>query len=545
MNSFLAQMRNLGPARLATMGGLALGLLGFIIFIAVRFSSPQMELLYGNMDQPTAKRVVQALEERNVPFQLADGGATVQVPGADVLKMRVELSELAAGSNVSLGYELFDTMDSLGTTNFMQQVNLVRALEGELSRTIMAMAGVKGARVHLVMPKREMFSREVLEPSASVVIGMEAGRLKPAQVVSIQQLVAAAVPRLEPSKISVVDDRGTLLARTFEDDGQMMATTHEEMRLAQESRLARSVEALLEQSLGAGKVRAEVNVAMNFDRIVVNEEIYDPEGQVVRSTVTVEEQNSSEDKEPDPVTVEGNLPDADFGAEGATSRSTEQRTEETTNFEVSRRVVNQIREPGQVDRISVAVLVDGIYERNADGMMEYQPRTQEQMDQLGQLVRAAIGYDADRGDEVTITNLPFFAAEQVEDLGPDIVFLWFTKDELVRMAEGLGVALVAILVILLVVRPLITRAFESLPAGGPRLSTAGAEMAALGGPGGAPPVPVEDESLVEEYDADELIDIEKVEGRVKASSFRKIGEIVEKHPDEALSIVRNWLYQGS
>ncbi|MEQ8509779.1 MAG: flagellar basal-body MS-ring/collar protein FliF [Rhodospirillaceae bacterium] len=540
MNPFTQQLKNLGPARLAAMAGVAVGLIAFIIFFATRFSAQPMELLYGNLSMTDSREITRQLELSGIKFQVEEDGAEIMVPADQVTQVRLQMAEQALPTGGSVGYELFDNMDALGATNFMQNVNLVRALEGELARTIRSIEGVQSARVHLVMPQREMFTREVQDPSASVYIKMSAGRLAPNQVNAVQHMIASAIPKLMPSNISIVDERGTLLSRTFGNDDEMVAVQQDEARIKLENRLSSAIVAMVESSLGPGKVRAEVRAEMDFDRVVTEEEIYDPDGQVPRSTVTVDENLETLDSDPDNVTVGQNLPDAQFQNQGGPRSSTsEQRTEETVNFEISKRVVNQIRESGVVRRLSVAVLVDGNYVEDENGERVYQALPTETMDKLESLVRSAIGADAARGDQIEVINMPFTSFDDLAgDIEPFDLF-GFSKEEVMRMAEGLGVAIVAVLVILLVVRPLVTKAFESMPAEDALLSADGG-LAQLTGPGGMPmPMPTEDE----DEDLDELIDIDKVEGRVKASSLRKINDIVDKHPEEAISIFRTWLYQ--
>lgn len=536
----LQQFRNLGPARLAAMGGVAFGLIAFIIFFATRFSAPQMELLYGELNATDSREIIRQLETTGATFRMQNNGTEILVPAEQVTSIRMQMAEQGLPSGGSVGYELFDSMDALGTTNFVQNINLVRALEGELARTIKSIEGVQSARVHLVMPQREMFSRESQEPTASVYIKMRGGRLNEAQVSAIQHLIASAVPKLRPSNISLVDERGTLLSRSFENDGQMVAQAQDEARLKLEKRLAGSILTLVESSLGPGKVRAEVRAEMDFDKVVTNEEIFNPDQQVPRSTVTVDENNSSLESDQNNVTVGQNLPDAQLNNQGGPkSQTSERRTEETTNFEISKTVRNQVRDQGIVKRLSVAVLVDGTYTTADDGTKTYAALPQETIDKITSLTQSAIGYDANRGDVIEVVNMPFTDLDALTEGPPEFNLLGFSKDEVMRMAEGLGVAIVAVLVILLVVRPLVTRAFESMPQGEDQLIS-GDGVPQLTGPGGVPmPVP----GAEEEEDLDELIDIDKVEGRVKASSLRKISDIVDKHPEEALSIVRTWLYQ--
>ena len=551
MDAFLQMVRNLGPMRLAVMGGVVLGLIGFFIFLTTRLTTPQMSLLYGDLQQDDSASIVNQLESMSVPFELKRGGAEIHVPSDRALRLRLSMAERGLPSGGSVGYELFDRADSLGTTNFVQNVNLVRALEGELARTIGSLNSVKSARVHLVMPKRELFSREKQEPSAAVILNMRgATRVDSQQVLAIQHLVAASIPGLVPNRISIVDEKGALLARGFEGDdtAAAMAARGEEMRRGFELRTAKALEQLLERTVGFGNVRAEVTAELDFDRISTSEEQYDPDGQVVRSTQSIEETVSSRESEANQsVSVGQNLPDPSGGGDSASTSAAESRTEETVNFEITKKVVNHVRETGAVKRISVAVLVDGRYTLNDNGDRAYQPRSDEDLELIRTLVTSAIGFNSDRGDIVEIVNMRFATAEEPEEEALEL-FFGFNKNDLLRVAEILVLSIVSVLVILLVVRPLLSRAFEALPAAAGAMAAQGrllAEQAAgapaLVGPGG---VTAPGEGMLgEEEGFDEMIDLDRVEGRVKASSVKKVGEIVTKHPEEAVSILRNWMYQ--
>ncbi len=540
MNPFLQQIRNLGPARLAAMGGVAVGLLAFIIFFATRFSVAPMELLYGSLSATDSREIVKQLELSGVAFTTANNNAEIMVPAEKVTSTRLQMAELGLPSGGSVGYEVFDSMDSLSATNFMQNVNLVRALEGELSRTIKAIEGIQNARVHLVMQQREMFTREIQEPTASVYIKMKSGRLAENQVKAVQHLIAAAVPKLKPSNISIVDERGALLSRSYENDAQQVAAQQEEARNNLERRLAQSITTLVESSLGPGKVRAEVRADLEFDKVVTAEEIFNPDQQVVRSSVTVTERNQQQESQPREVSVGQNQPDSNLNNQGAGQAKTdENRSEETVNYDISKKTINQVRESGTLRRLSVAVLVDGTY-ATSDSGRAYQALPEETMGKIESLVKSAIGFDAKRGDEVQIVNMPFTNLDDLVGIEEEFNVLGFNKEEIMRMAEGLGVAVVAVLVILLVVRPLVTRAFEAMPTGEDGLLSSDSGLPQLAGPDGVPMPGAQQE---EEEDLDELIDIDKVEGRVKASSLRKISDIVDKHPEEALAILRTWLYQ--
>ncbi|HEC91075.1 MAG TPA: flagellar M-ring protein FliF [Alphaproteobacteria bacterium] len=541
-------MRNLGPVRLAIMGVVLVGLAGFFIFLTSRLNTGGMELLYADLDQTDSTRITTQLQSQGVKYELKSGGSQIMVPSDQVGPIRLSLASQGLPSGGTVGYEIFDKAESLGTTNFMQNINLVRALEGELSRTISSIASVRSARVHLVMPRRQLFSREKQQPSASIVLRMAgAVRLNKEQIAAIQYVVAAAVPELTPDRISIIDTRGSLLARGFDSNGPAaLAAKDDEQRIALEQRLGRTIEDLLGKTVGLGKVRAEVQADMNFDRVSTSEEQYNPDGQVVRSTQSSEQSNKSNDSESSsPVSVATNLPDATAGnGGGPASSSTENSTNETVNYEISKKVINSVRKTGTIKRLSVAVLVDGTYSEDKQGKRTYKPRPQDEMELLATLVRSAIGFNADRGDSVDVINMRF---APIEITGEKLkLFFGLEKKDLLRMAEILVLSIVAILVILLVVRPLVSRAFEAIPAGVAALGEEGRLLAgqagatALAGPGGIP-APAGAPKEASQYD--ELIDIDRIEGQVKASSVKKVGEIVEKHPAEALSIVRSWLYQ--
>ena len=550
MNAFLQSLKNLGTMRLTVIAGGGVAVLAFFIYVMARMSTPPMEMLYGGLELSDANAIVTKLQADKVPYELRRDGTEVWVSSDRKLDLRVKMAEqqLPSGGSISTGYEVFDKGDVLGSTSFIQNVNLLRAMEGELSRTIHSIDGVKNARVHLVMPKREAFSRETQEASASIVLKMEAGkRLNKQQVLAIQHLVAAAVPKLKPNMISVVDDKGTLLARGT-DDATSMAESAEDSRRDTQERLQRTIEDMLERSVGPDKVRAEVSVEMDYDRISTTQETYDPESKVVRSTVTTEENQSTNDAENSSVSVQQNLPDAGGSGAGAKSQSKQNRTQTTENYEISKVVKNQIKEMGSIKRVTAAVLVDGRYGPPAEGQkkLTYQPRDDKELEQISALVRTAIGYDANRGDQVEVISMAFAGHDEPEPDGSENKLFGMDRDFVEKIASNLGLSVVAILFLLLVLRPLVSRAVESMAAG--PAGADGRRMLADHGvtppllAAGGPPAPAPG-LLSEELDTvDELIDIDKVEGRVKASSLRKIGEIVEKHPEEALSIIRAWMY---
>lgn len=500
-------------------------------------NSVDYAVLYTDLELEDAKQIVSRLETANIKYRLTKNGTEVMVPQDQVNKMRVDTAEIALASKGSnVGYEIFDNTDALGSTNFVQNVNLIRALEGELARTIRSVDNIKSARVHLVLPKREMFSREEQPPSASVVIKTTKGKLSVNEIQSIQKLVAAAIPKLEVKNVSIVDSSGNLLTNNYDNEETQTNATNEVLRLEQERKMAKSVENLLEKTVGTGKAQAQVNIEMDFDQVVTNEEIYDPDSQVARSQSTLTEEGMSNSGEK-PVSVAQNIPNGDSITSGTGMLNQNSKTEETINYEISKVVRNKVKNTGTVKRLTVAVMIDGVYDKDAEGKNVYRDRTKEEMEQITALVKSAVGYDANRGDVVEVENMKFVSIAEEPASVQEALILGFTKDELIRIAEGLGVALVAILVILLVIRPLINNAFDN---GGQN----GADGRLLG------ENPDDDNLLLSNFlndndgELDELVNINKVDGRIKVSSLKKINDIIEKSPDAAVNIIRSWLYQN-
>jgi flagellar M-ring protein FliF len=555
VGSLLETLRRLGPIKLGVIILVTAGLIGAFAFLAAKINQPPMGLLYSDLSSQDSGQIVGKLEAQNIPYELRAGGTQIYVPSDRVLRLRMTFAEAGVPRGGTIGYEIFDRGDAIGATNFVQTLNHVRALEGELSRTISALGPIANARVHLVIPRRDLFSRDRQDPTASVVLRLrDVGALPRSQVAAIQHLVASSVAGLKPARVSIIDDRGNLLARGQSDGDdnspQATAANAEEMRRSYEQRLARTIEELLERSVGAGKVRAEVTAEMDFDRIVTNTESFDPDGQVVRSTQTVtESSDAKEASSTGAVSVTANLPEGDSNSQQGQNSNRTSRSEETVNYEITKTVKNHIREAGAVRRLSVAVLVDGVTTLAADGTRSYAPRAAEEIERLTALAKSAIGFNQKRGDTLELANLAFAGVEPL-DPGAPAPFLNLTRSEYFQMAWIAVSVILGILVVLFFLRPIASGFYQA----------AIAEPAMAGGPGGtpllaggtgqpqaalAPPTGTAMQAGSGEgaMDADAMIDINRVEGRVKASSMKKIGEIVEKHPEEAVAIVRSWMYQ--
>lgn len=562
MSNFVQTLRNLGPARLAPIAVVMLGLIGFFVYLVTRISTPNLALLYSDLDLTDSAQIVSELEARGIPYELRNDGSQVLIPADQVMRMRMNLAQEGLPQGGSVGNEIFDQGQGLGTSAFLQNINRVRALEGELSRTIASLQPVKTARVHLVLPERQLFSRDRQEPSASIVLQMKGvQRLTREQILSVQHLVASAVPGLRPSQISIIDNQGSLLARG-NDEGAggsgLIATNSEEQRLSYESRLAMDITRLLERVVGPGGARTEVSAEIDFDRVTTTSELYDPDGQVVRSLQSVEESaDNREGSSSDAVSVQSNLPDLQGGLGDANSAaSSNSRVEETINYEISKVIKQEVRETGVTRRLSVAVLVDGNYTQAEDGAKTYAPRSDEELSKIERLVKSAIGFDEKRGDKVEVVNIQFANVDLPEEVADEG---GLGEEGLMSIVQTVVLAIVGILTILLIIRPLMTKLFEGAPAGAGRAyisaPQAGGSLVGTSTMGSAPQLSAPRPSTpasAEEYegpridsDIDDMINVRQIEGQIKATSLKKISEIIDKHPEEALSVIRSWMYQES
>jgi flagellar M-ring protein FliF len=555
---------------MAAMAAVTLALIGFFSFLMVQMTTPQMVPLFTDLSVEDSASIVKDLERQAVPYQLKSDGAIIMVPKDRVARLRMKLAESGLPKGGGVGYEIFDKTDSLGTTTFVQNINHLRALEGELARTIRSIDRVQAARVHLVLPERPLFSRDKVDASASIVLKVR-GALEPQQVRAIRHLAASAVNGLKPDRVSVIDETGKLLADGATPDNPLNGASSDERKLAYENRLRSEVETIVSSVVGPGHARVQINADFDVNRITQTSDKFDPDGRVLRSSQTREEQSATSDNKEGSVSVGTELPGgsrpqqqpADSGNRGDQSR----KTEEIVNYEISRTTKTEVIEAGRVNRISAAVLVDGIYSKNDKGEVAYQPRPKEELDRIAALVRSAIGFDAKRGDQVEVVNLRFAETtpSPINEVTGWMSYLQFTKDDIMGAAEKGVMALLGLVVLFMVVRPLVRRVitpegaqtpFAAAPAAAAPAVTA--EAAAATGmmlPGvngnitstGGPNVSIVggDEAVAISNRTSAMIDIAKVQGQVHAQSVQKVGELADKNPHEAVSIIRNWLHEDA
>jgi flagellar M-ring protein FliF len=511
-------------------------LIGFFAFVIMRVTTPQLTTLFTDLSTEDSSGIIKELERQAIPFELRNEGAVIMVPKDKVTRLRMKLAEGGMPKGGGVGYEIFDKSDALGTTSFVQNINHLRALEGELARTIRAIDRIQAARVHLVLPERPLFSRETPEPSASIVVRVR-GALEPQQIRAIRHVVASAVNGLKPQRVSIVDEAGQLLADGAATDTE--SAVGDERRAAFEKRMRKQVEDIVSSVVGSGRARVQASADFDYNKITQTSDKFDPEGRVLRSTQTREESSATADANGQ-VTVNNELPGNQNGSGSVQARDQSKKSEETNNYEISRTTKTEVTEAGRVNRISVAVLVDGSYSKNEKGEMVYQDRNKEQLDRIAALVRSAIGFDQKRGDQVEVVNLRFAEAPAVV-LPPEptglLGMLQFTKDDVMYVIELIVMMMLSLVVLFMVIRPLVKRilAAEVVPAPpvAPALTDGGGHADGAGGPG---------QALIPGSSATaQLIDVAQIQGQVHAQAVHRVGELAERNPNETASIVRQWL----
>jgi flagellar M-ring protein FliF len=551
VQGFTEFLKTIGVPRLIAMGVVTAGLIAFFAFIMVRVTSPTMTLLFADLTQEDSAAIVKDLERQGLSFEIRNDGASIYVPKDKVTRLRMKLAEGGMPKGGGVGYEIFDKSDALGATSFVQNINHLRALEGELARTIRAIDRVQMARVHLVLPERPLFSREKAEPSASIVLRVR-GALEPQQVRAVRHLVASAVNGLKPNRVSVIDENGRLLADGAKDEIAGGGAQADERQIAFERRMRDQVESIVSSIVGPGRARVQLTAEFDFNRITQTSDKFDPEGRVVRSSQTREESSQTADNREGQVTVGNELPGAqqrNQNGENGGKNDQAKKTEEIVNYEISRTTKTETIEGGRVNRISVAVLVDGTYAKNEKGELVYAPRDKDEIDRIAALVRSAIGFDQKRGDQVEVVNLRLAEGPQNIIAEPKnwLDYLQFTKDDIMRAIELAVMLLLALVVLLIVVRPMIRRiigpekkAALAAPAAGALAGPAGAAA----GPGGPNIVLSSGEvpTAVVSTATSQMIDIAQVQGQVHAQSVQKVGELAEKNPHETVAIIRSWLH---
>ncbi len=481
----------MGQGQRVVLGGLILAAVATLGISALLARNISYSVLYAGLDPERASRVVEELRDRKIPFRIADSGRTLKVPQKDVYSIRLDLAAEGLPGGANEGYEIFDHR-GFGMTNFMQQINYRRALEGELTRSIREMDEVLGARVHLVVPERTLFMDENRQPSASVMLRLKPGvRLGRKQVEGIAYLVAGGVEGLAPERVSILDYFGNLLS-THHGDGGLDAEGAErlEVKTAAERWLEEKAQTLLDRVIGPGGAVVRVTADVDFERLERDAEFYDGENPVVRSEELSEESG---------------------GDTGGEFRNT------VTNYEINKTVERLVKVPGSIERLTVAVTVDGHYE-SAEGQSEeetrFVPRTVAELNELASVVKNAVGVDEARGDKFHIACVQFdhshLEQEQQQMKHVERQMLWQT---LLRYGLWLFGAAAAFLIL--------RKIFRSI---GQALS--GLSPAPAATPGGRG---------VDLHVAD-LANVESASDRAS--------EVARRQPQESAAVIRNMLEEG-
>jgi flagellar M-ring protein FliF len=543
VSGVLEVIKKLGPQKLMAMGAVSIALMAFFAFIIMRVTAPTMVTLFTEMNMQDSNAVIRDLDQRGIKYEMRHDGGTIMVPKDMALRLRMDLAGKGLPQGGGVGYEIFDKTDSLSATSFVQNVNQLRALEGELGRTIRSLDRVQNARVHLALPERQLFQRDKRETRASIVLKVR-GELEASQVRAIRHLVATAVDGLKPDRVSIVDEAGRLLADGAGDSSDPTGAIAEKQQ-GYERRVRQQVEDIVASIVGRGRARVQVAAEMDFNRVQQTQESFDPESRVVRSTNTRNENNMSNESRDGQVTVANELPGAGAQNGQGGQREASQKNEETVNYEISRTTRTEVIEGGRVRKLSVAVLVDGAYTKAATGtQMDYQPRAAEELERISTLVRSAIGYDQKRGDSVEVVNLRFAESPTVAETREQTMFerlFSFSKDDTFRMLELGVLALVTVFVFLFVVKPFM--GMIKMPEKVQQIMVQGAngQMVAIAAPPGQAGPSAADEPTMTE----QMIQMSQISGAIQQRSIEKVGEIASKNPPETVAILRQWLHGAS
>ncbi len=546
MGGFTAALQRFGIGRLTVVLGVAAGVAAVLVALMLRIGQAPDALLYSNLDLREASEVTTALDSAGIKYSSRGDGSTIFVSRDQVGEARMLVAGKGLVTAGSVGYEIFDNQSVLGQTEFQQNINAKRALEGELARTIQTMRGISSARVMIALPERQLFQAQAADPTASVVVGVTGGQLTGTQVQAIRNVVASSVPNLKPEKVTLTDTSNRTLAAGADDAG-FSAASAEEARGQTEAQLQARIKDIVEGVVGVGAARVQVTAEIDHSRSTTQEQRFDPDGQVVRSTST----NGSESQDTTGA-LDGGATAANNIPGGAAPQATplgsrDTQTTETTNYEISNTTTTTVREAGEIKKLAVSVAVDGRWTppANGEGEPTYAPRSAEEIAQIRALVAAAVGIDEQRGDRIEVQNVRF-SREALPSGGTEAgsSLFDFTKNDLMRGIELLVLLVTGVLLIFFVLRPLLRTAsgggaggqLQLAAAGGPPVTSL--QTTIVGGAGGAVP------QLPGPSEMEQRLDIARIEGQVKASSVKKVADFVEKHPEESTSILRNWVHEG-
>lgn len=548
LSSIGTALGKLGAKRLIALALVGVALFGTILFSSFYLTRPTYETLYVGLSRDDVNRMGMALGEAGIAFDVSSDGTSVQVPIGQAEKARMFLAEKGLPTSNNAGYELFDNMGSLGLTSFMQEITRQRALEGEIARTIQAVQGVKAARVHIVLPDKGSFRRANQKPSASVVIRTDSNfATESAQ--SIRQLVAAAIPSLEASSVTVLDTTGKLLASGADAANGapvMMATLERQVA----ARIDENIRKQLAPYLGMDHFQTSVQVELDTDRRQTNETIYNPDSQVARSVRTVRDQgNSQNSRNNDAVGVEQNIPQEEVaGGAGENSSDKKDRREETTNYEINSKTISTVSDGYNVKKLAVAVVVDRSRLTPSEGKAPAPANyVDDQVNRIRQMVATASGLDTNRGDVINVTAVDFVASEDA-NMQPVEAPMWQTLSKYTSgLVNGAALVIAVLLIMFLGVRPLMREVH------GNQLALANGESA-LAGPENMPALPNQTTgdgqiSKNEGFDGNMLPDNEDdlhdLRSRMRMPPQKRLDQMISLDEDRFANVLREWVQEDN
>jgi len=445
----VAQFQEWPTSRKLSLVGVVLVSLIFFAVLIIQARVADYSLLFANLSAGDAASVVEWLKDRKIPYQLKNDGQAIYIPADKVHESRLQLAGEGLPQGGGVGFEIFDRQ-SFGMTDFAQKINFRRALQGELARTIASLAPVKGARVHLALPERRLFKSQQQDPTASVIVKLASGRkLSRSQINGIVNLVAGSVEGLEPEKVTVVDATGKVLNKpetSLGDTGGGPAMLSHQAAL--ETRLEQRAQALLDRALGAGNSMVQVTAQIDFTKREKVEEIYDPKRTAVVSEQVTEEKSGGQSTG-GTVGIGSTL----SGAQPLVGSTPSSRTEETTNYEVSKIVSKMVDPVGNLTKLSVAVLVADRQVQSEEGRTTFEPRDPKELSAIEQMVRSALGISSERGDVISVVSMPFepdILSEPVPETG-----IMDRVNDYLPLVRYLLIGLGALFAYLLLVRPMV------------------------------------------------------------------------------------------
>ena len=441
------------------------GSIAGLIAIALWTQQPDMQVLFTNLGSEDAAAIIDKLKETKVPYETTGGGSTVLVPSDQVHDLRLQLATQGLPHGGGVGFEIFDKT-SIGMSEFVQKLNYRRALQGELARTIAQMPEVERARVHLALPERRLFASEQDKARASVIVALRNGQqLSQSQVQGVIHLVSSSVEGLQARDVTVVDGHGRMLSATVTDETAGLSNTQLDYQRSIEKDVETRIQTMLERIVGPNKAVVRVSSVVDFRKVETTEERYDPNSQVARSEQRGQEKSNGSNGVGGGVPgVQSNVPPGTGEEPAQTSSSSSQTKNETVNYEISRTISKIVEPVGVVKQLSVAVLVDGIYEaaKAADGQSadapaaarKYTPRSEEELKRIEEIVKKAMGFSAERQDQVQVVNVQFGTEPEEPQATTAEASAEGAKPWLPYLRYGVGILLFAV-ILLFVVRPLL------------------------------------------------------------------------------------------